>query len=280
MKSDEYLEEVLKDGFERELEVDENVARTLPFFAASLAVAATLYGYIAAQMPPLAPTFLSVVLHLLLAAAGVCMATILWCLFQAVRAREYRIPPKETLQIAWVKDLKTHFRGQGLTPATVDRSVLERLRSQMTAEYAASAEHNRTANTAKLRARGSGFVLLVAMLGIAFLMIAIIFIHARLEPLHRNIPHAEAQSRSALAAETGRGASGAAEAAGSATGREVPGGAGGEHGLGSGRSQMSDDAKTPPALPAAATPQAPPAPPQHQILKKSEDGGGPLVTRR
>ena len=36
MSPDEYLEGVVKDAFKRELEVDENVARTLPFFAATL----------------------------------------------------------------------------------------------------------------------------------------------------------------------------------------------------------------------------------------------------
>lgn len=51
MKADEYLEAVVRDAFERELEVSENVARTRPFFAASFAVAVPLYGYIAARLP-------------------------------------------------------------------------------------------------------------------------------------------------------------------------------------------------------------------------------------
>jgi hypothetical protein len=284
VKSDEYLEEVLKDAFERELDVDENVARTLPFFAASLALAATLYGYIAAQMPPLAWTLLSVLLHVLLVAAAACAAGLLWRLFQVVRVREYRIPPKETEQIEWAEALRGHFKTQQLTPATVEKKVVEELRKRMISEYAESALHNRAANAEKLKARAAGFTLFVVMLAIAFLMIGIIFVFKRLpEPPRQDPTHGASSETSAALLPTSRqGPAAAAKAAGGSVGREVPRRAGGQHG-GPGQEVTS---KPPPGAPAGGAPaptpqpaQSIPPPPQHQILKKTDETGGPLQKR-
>lgn len=234
MKADEYLEGVLKKSFERELEVHENIARTLPFFTASLAVAIPLYGYIAARIPPLSFSILSLVLHGLLVAGAACGMMILWNLFAMVRLREYRIPPKETEQIDWMQDLKAYYHDQGLTAATVDKKVTDDLREGMIQEYAAAAEHNRETNTPKLKARTTGVTFLVTMLAIAFLMIGTIFVTERLSPSPRQgaadvVVEAEVKS----VAETRRRSAPAAQVADPSPGREVPRGAGGQSGSGS-----------------------------------------------
>jgi len=167
VKADEYLESVFKEAFKRELEVDENVARTLPFFAATLALVVTLYGYATTKLPAFEPGFLSLLLHLLLIAGAACLAGVVYSLFQAVRVREYRIPPKETEQIAWAESLKSFYAEQGMNPAAADHRVASDLRARMLVEFAEGVEHNRAANAPKLKARAQGFTLLVAALGIA-----------------------------------------------------------------------------------------------------------------
>jgi hypothetical protein len=274
VKADEYLEGVLKESFERELEVNENVARTLPFFTASFAVAAPLYGYVVTRIPPFAPSALSLVLHVLLVGGAACGAMILWNLFAMVRLREYRIPPKETEQIDWMEALKAYYRGRGLTDATVDKKVTDDLRARMIQEYAAAAEHNRQANTPKLRARTAGVTFLVIMLAIAFLMIGIIFATGRLEQSPKqDVADVVAKAQAARAAEAGRSAPVAAQVSDPAPGREVSGGAGGQLGA-EGRPRMTNtDKPTSAPQPATTKPVERPAPPQSQILKRSEDGG-------
>ena len=110
---DEYLDGIFKDAFRRELEVDENVARTLPFFAATLALAATLYGYALSRLPPPAWTASALALHVLLILGVACLIGVLWNLFQAVRMREYRIPPRETELAAWVGELRAFYEREG-----------------------------------------------------------------------------------------------------------------------------------------------------------------------
>lgn len=281
MKTDEYLEEIVKESFNRELEVNENVARTLPFFTASLAVAVPLYGYIAARIPALAPSALCIALYGLLAAGCACGAMILWNLFGMVRLREYRIPPKETEQIAWTEALKAYFEGQGLTAATVDKKVTQQLRSRMILEYAAAAEHNRDANTPKLRARTAGVTFFVVMLAIAFAMIAIIFLSERLaKPRNQDSVDVVTQSEIERTTEGWRRPANSAETTGSAIGGEIPRRAGSQFGA-EGRSEMSNTDKPssnmppqPANTPANSSPPSPtadlPAAPQHQLLKKSQ----------
>jgi uncharacterized membrane protein YciS (DUF1049 family) len=180
MRADEYLEGVVKAAFERELEVSENIARTLPFFAASFAVVVPLYGYVAAHLPAFDFRPLSLALHTLLALGVACGAMILLNLFLMVRIGEYRDLPRETAQIAWLKALKTYYQRQGFTAATVDKKVAQHFRDEILQDYAVAAEHNRDINTPKLRARASGVVFFVAMLVIAFALIGIIFISQRL----------------------------------------------------------------------------------------------------
>lgn len=283
MKADDYLESVFEDAFKRELEVDENVARTLPFFAATLALVVTLYGYATTKLPPLEFQFLSLLLHLLLLAGAGCLGGVVYSLFQAVRARVYRLPPKETELIAWADGLKAYYAEQAISPEAADEKVAGDLRRRMILEFAEGVEHNRAANVPKLKARAQGFTLLVAALGIAFLMIGIIFSADRLaSPGSKSPPHEQSPRQSGNAPEAAVGpgpAATAAEAAIRAGRREISGRAGGQHGA-----QVSDPAKTNPGpAPAAPKPsqtvaQPPPAP-THQLLKKSESGGGPLKTR-
>ncbi len=277
MKADEYLEAVVKAAFERELEGSENIARTLPFFAASFAVAVPLYGYIAISLPGLEFRPLSLILHALLAFGLICAVMILWNLFLMVRLREYRIPPKETEQIDWMQALRAHYEERGLTAATVDKKVTHDLRDRMLLEYATGAEHNREANIPKLRARASGVVFFAAMLAIAFAMIGIIFISQRLPQRPRqDSANVAVQTDAKHAAQTRRRAAAAAEVANPAIRAEIPLGPGGQHGAEAG-SQMTeadepDGNRTPPPTPAQPASQ-PPAPPRHQLLKKNDQGG-------
>lgn len=283
VKPDEYLEGVFRDAFKRELESDENVARTLPFFAAALAFAATLYNFIFSRLPPLAWSPFSITLHLLLGVASVCLVAVVWFLLQAVREREYRIPPKETEQLEWSAELEEHFKGEGYAPKTVADRVVAELRAQMLREYAQAAEHNRQANKPRLQARTWGFTFLVVLLGIAFLMIGIMFAAERVTPLKgdRHVQADKAGSgqpadkdRSRIAATPG------SEVAGGAGGDQDSGVAGGQHGS-QPLSTPPSKSPTPVSVPAAAAnPKPLPQAPSHQLLKKNLDGGGPFTERR
>jgi hypothetical protein len=277
-KADDYLEGVFKDAYKRELDADENVARTLPFFAASLALGATLFSYVLPRMPTLTFGLYSVLMHSLLVAAGTLLVLILWWLLQAVRVREYRLPPRETDQLEWAAALVGHFESTGLKADAVDKQVEEVVRAAMLREYAAAAVHNRNANKPKLQARALGFTYLVALLAVAFLMIGIIFVTDRVAgPATEEQPHgrAEAPVEQRPVRET----------VGDAEGARIPSSSGGgqnsrltgsQHsGALNGVKEVSSNTNSQPGNAPAQQPtptpttSGPPAAPPHQLLKKS-----------
>ncbi len=262
MAPDEYLERIFGDAFRRELDADENVARTLPFFTATLALAASLFGYVTTKMPMLGPNTLSVSLYALLALGALGLAGVLWTLFEAVRAREYRLLPRETEQREWVEQLRTFFAGNGLSGQALDERVSGELRSRMVLEYAEASEHNRGNNRRKLAARAQGLTLLVAVLTIAFLMVAIMFAStvrfSSAQPGGSNA--AASDSEKAGDGHARQPPAGAAAAPVLRGGGEVPGCACRGQG-----EAVTDTPKPPAAAPAPSQPAntaaAPPAPP-------------------
>lgn len=303
--ADEYLEGVLKDSFERELDADENVARTLPFFAAAFAFAGPLFTYIIAELPP-SDGVLGVVLRTMLAAAAVSACIVLGNLFRAVRRRDYKIPPSEPELVEYAKDLTEAYELTGLTPKFVQLRTKEKLRELMVRHYADDTAHNRRVNAPKLKARAEGFTWLVIMLSIAFLMIGIMFVTDEVTELRKSEsndvadtnakvrPQGQGQvegegpgtgsGRDVQQAGQGRGAEGQGQAAGGAAGSNTDSrrGASANNALepraAERRPKVSDSDKgnggsqqapppPPPVQPAAVA--SLPRPPAGQILKKS-----------
>ena len=305
VEADEYLEEVLKDSFDRELDVDENVARTLPFFAAAFAFAGPMFTYIIVELPP-SGGVLGVVLRIMLAAAAVSACIVLGNLFRAVRRRDYKIPPSEPELVEYANDLKEAYGQTGLTPKFVQVRTKEKLRELMVRHYADDTAHNRRVNAPKLKARAEGFTWLVIMLSIAFLMIGTMFVTDEVTALRKpestDVADSNAtvcpkgqgqgQARSEGAcwhqvlqqAGQERGIDGQGQATGGAAGANADAGRGAptkdalELGPAKGRPQMSDSNKgsgtqqqTPPPQPVQPAPVANlPQPPSGQILKKSD----------
>jgi hypothetical protein len=303
--ADEYLEEVLKDCFERELDVDENVARTLPFFAAAFAFAGPMFTYIIAELPP-SGGVLGVVLRIMLAAAAVSACIVLGNLFRAVRRRDYKIPPSEPELVQYAKQLKEAYQLTGLTPKFVQLRTKEKLRELMVRHYADDTAHNRRVNAPKLKARAEGFTWLVIMLSIAFLMIGIMFVTDEVTELRKSERNDVAASNAKVRAQgqvrpegegegagaggrqdlqqgrQGRGAEAQGQAAGGAAGsnadarRGAPANNALEPRAAERRPQVSDSDRGGGQQPAPAPQPVQPAPvaslpqpPSGQILKKS-----------
>ena len=95
MGMDEYLEKLCVDAFKREWDADENVVRSLPFFAAALALTVTVLGIVAKDLPPLGPAVVPITAHIALLLAATSVGGVLHYLIVAVRPRIYRYPPPE-----------------------------------------------------------------------------------------------------------------------------------------------------------------------------------------
>lgn len=147
----EYVEQVVRDGFVREAEADENVMRSLPFFATTLGPLAAVLGLLHGGLCRPVRSSLGVPLIAVAACVGVCVALAVGFLLQAVRARAFRYPMLEGAFVRYAAAMARSHRDAGAdAPAEAALSELRATRIQQLAE---AAEANRRNNLMRARAR-------------------------------------------------------------------------------------------------------------------------------
>jgi len=176
---DEYLEGLFERAFDREVGQEERVFNSLSFFVAAMALTINVLGYIATKLPPFALSAYSLTTYALMTVAAALMVVVMWSLFDGVRERIYRLPPKETDTLEWAEGLRTYHSAAGLSGKALDNAVVGELRAEMLREFAESVVHNRGQNARRTAARTTGISLMVIQLGLAFFIVANIFIHDR-----------------------------------------------------------------------------------------------------
>ena len=153
MKPNEHLEKVFSEAYKREIDQDESVWRTLPFFATSLTLYAALLGYIGGKLPPISlNAFLLLGYVLMTASAGFLAASLIWLWF-GVHTRVYRHIPMETDVLAFSVGLRDYHSQLGLQGDQLDGKVVEEVQEFTTRQYAEATVHNRRLNEARLRSR-------------------------------------------------------------------------------------------------------------------------------
>lgn len=182
----EYLEKLFAEAFKREVDQEENVIRSLPFFATALALAATLLGFAGSKLPPFdaplwSPQFfvLSVVI-LLLCAATYCLLGVLWYLFAAIRPRTYILPPPETELIQWEKALRSFHVEAGLADAALEDAIVADLRGLMIEEYAKATTNNRVNNYERVFGRTQALSRIIMGLAFSIAIVIVTFVDVRM----------------------------------------------------------------------------------------------------
>jgi hypothetical protein len=193
-KAAEYLEKLIAESFKRELDQEENVIRSLPFFATSIGVLVTFIGFVRGLLPAFSWTSwpvlgYGVLVHGSLAGLLVSLIALLLFLYQAVRERKFNYPMSEAEMLNYIAGLTTYYRdlaeqspgsggGEEIDPMEViDRAVVDDIRATMMGQMAASAAVSRSNNLARLKARARAFSALMTALGFALVLIVAILIH-------------------------------------------------------------------------------------------------------
>ncbi|PWC37173.1 hypothetical protein [Azospirillum sp. TSO22-1] len=190
----EYLEKLFTDSFKREWDQDENVVRSLPFFATALALSVTLLGLAGEALPPFEfspSSFRFYVLMLegaLLSGVLWTLASVLWHLFAAIRARTYIIPPPETELIAWTEQIRAFHSAAGLSGTDLERAIVGDLRDLMIQEYAKAAMNARANNVKRLFARTQALSRLIMALTLSFAIAVVIFVDGRVASFVAPVP--------------------------------------------------------------------------------------------
>lgn len=204
-KPAEYIEKVVAEAFKREFDQEENVVRSLPFFATSLGILASAVAFARpALCEPVWQPF-SVAIYASLAALGLTSLAIFWFLFIAVKPRQFRYLMAEHELIHYAEQLSNFYAtdGEG-PPADIESAIIDDLREAVTTQLATAAEASRAVNFTRLGARAKALVALVSAILLAFIILALILVrdtvapgecHARPEQSSPSAPRAEHSAR-------------------------------------------------------------------------------------
>ncbi|MEP9361057.1 hypothetical protein [Sphingomonas sp. KR3-1] len=181
-KTDEYLASLLSDSFKREVDADEAVWRSLPFFGAMLGLAIALLPQIYRSAAGTVELPWGALIYTLLAASIISFAISAWWFWVVIRPREYRYPPSDRAILDYTEALRAFHKGAGSADEW-DETVRNELRTFILDEFAQTTTNNRRNNNAKLRARSQ--VLLFAMAGflVAFVCEATILASQAFSPV-------------------------------------------------------------------------------------------------
>lgn len=161
----DHLEKTFGDAYRKEIEQEENVWRSLPFFAAALALqlaaiaqlrewvaAATGYGMLAALV--------------LLGSAGIATLAALFFVLQSIAPARFRYVTPEPELIGYAAAVRKKASAKpGTTPEAADALALAAVRGLLVEQYALAAVHNRTINQLRATRRTrAGIATLVSIL--------------------------------------------------------------------------------------------------------------------
>jgi hypothetical protein len=161
----DHIEQTLADAYSREIERGENIWRSLPFFAATLALELGATSQIARHLPPVGSDA-RIVSVLCIVAAVAAMLTATTFLAASIFPARFRYLLAEPILLDYSGRLDAYEPRRAMRGDTnVDARAL--LRQSLAHEYAASNDHNRRINQRRVLWRSiAGLATLTCVLSI------------------------------------------------------------------------------------------------------------------
>jgi hypothetical protein len=186
-KSAGLLLSMFQDFYRQEVSAEEDVHRTLPFFATALGLMIAALNYTASQLPPWTALTracgvwagVASLAHLvgcgwaflltsaLLAIAACSGLVVLWRLLLATRLRAYKRVGPEANHLARVQALLAYHAALGLSGANLDQAIADDLREQLLTDYATVLPANRERTAERYHSRASAVWWLILSLSAA-----------------------------------------------------------------------------------------------------------------
>ena len=169
-----HIERTLADSYRKEIDQEENVWRSLPFFAATLALELAALFQLVARLPPLG-TWLGNVSLALLIVGGTLVVTALCLLGAAIFATRFRYVSREPLLLRYTEDLiSAEQASEGLEQG--DRlDALAALKRELAHQYAVATDHNRRINKRRELLRAYAGIAVIGSVLTILLLVTVAF---------------------------------------------------------------------------------------------------------
>lgn len=165
-----YIEKTLSESYRKEIDQEENVWRSLPFFAATLALQLAALFQMIDKLPDPA-TFAGKLSIGLLALAGALTLASLWFLAASIYPQKFDYIAREPLLLTYAQDLIRDEQAPANQGQPDPFSALVTLKTELARQYAKGADHNRQINKRRERRRSiAGLAALGSVLTTVFLV--------------------------------------------------------------------------------------------------------------
>ena len=168
-KTSAFLHALAADAFKREVDADEAVWRSLPFFAALAGLGLAVLPGLFVSLASGPPTVTRIVALALFAVMVIAFTVAAYWFWQVLRPRRYDYPDEEAGLIAYADALQELYIERGAKPDEADAAVLSEVRTYVTEQLARAVATNRANNIARTRARGQVLLFVAAGFVLAFL---------------------------------------------------------------------------------------------------------------
>jgi hypothetical protein len=179
---DEYVEAIISQGFEREIEQEENIVRSLPFCATSLGILAAALSLVLPALCPPREDVLTIVPYGLLAALGFSVLFVFFYLFRSVWPRRVAYPMSGADLLSYADKLRAYYAKSDSAPEIVETAIIGDIRETRTRQMVEATRWNRKRNVPRLRARDRAITGLVFSVFLAFFLLGVIFLRDAIAP--------------------------------------------------------------------------------------------------
>ena len=161
---------VLADAYRKEIDQEENVWRSLPFFAATLAFQLAALFQVIDKLPDIDTPF-GWMAGGLLFGAGLLTLTSLAFLARSIAPKRFEYLAREPLLLQYATDLHQHEADLAAAGGSGQFSAIDALKSELARQYAIATDHNRQINKRRERWRSTaGLAALGSVLLTVFLV--------------------------------------------------------------------------------------------------------------
>ena len=196
-----YIEKTLADSYRKEIDQEENVWRSLPFFAATLALQLAALFQMIDKLPD--PTSIAGKFSVgFLALAGALTLVSLWFLAASIYPQKFDYVAREPALLTYAQDLIRDEQDQANQNQLDPFSALVTLKTELARQYAKGADHNRQINKKRERRRSiAGLAALGSVLTTVFL-VGTTYAHYLSTHAEKDTGHAAAQTNLTAPAAT------------------------------------------------------------------------------
>lgn len=175
-----HVEKLVTEGLKRELDQEENVVRSLPFFATSIAALLALMSFVKPSLSSHPINGFSIVAYVLCIVLAGLLAFLVFLMYHATKKRRQYHPMNEPQLIDYASDLVSYYRSNAGNLGSINEDdVIRDIQRSYTAQLAIYAQALREINLARGNMRAKMFSTLVIAVVVALTLVGVTIVQDR-----------------------------------------------------------------------------------------------------